>query len=188
MATYKVYKETALPGTLQAHSIYLIAPAARPDYVEMYVTGTSASTVKRIIDTAQVQAMIDASLSAMTGGLVFADDITARDALTPTDGLQVYVLDASADSTVASGAATYIYRLSNTTWYKTSEAESLDIVLNWASITGKPSSSAASIDTAVTNSHTHANKTELDKIGEDGSGYITYNGALPVIAWTSEAW
>ena len=30
MATYQVFKETALPGTLQPHSIYLIAPAARP--------------------------------------------------------------------------------------------------------------------------------------------------------------
>jgi hypothetical protein len=39
MATYSIYKETALPGTLQPHSIYLIAPAANPDYVEMYVTG-----------------------------------------------------------------------------------------------------------------------------------------------------
>ena len=45
MAAVKIYRETALPGTLQANSVYLIAPAGSPNYVEMYVTGTSASTV-----------------------------------------------------------------------------------------------------------------------------------------------
>lgn len=187
MAIYQVFKETTLPGTLDAHSIYLVAPAARPDYVEMYVTGSSASTVKRIIDATRVQEMIDASVGGISGiGIV--DDIAARDALSPTTNLQVFVLDASGDSTVTSGGATYLYRLSNTTWYKISEAESMDLVVTWASITGKPTSSAAAIDAAVSNSHTHANKTELDKIGEDVNGNLTYDGSLPVIEWTSEAW
>lgn len=187
MATYRIYKETALPGSLQPHSIYLVAPAARPDFVEMYVTGASAATVKRIIDAAHVQDMIDASVAGM-GGIEVVADIAARNALTPTTNLQVLVLDATGDATVASGAATYVYRLSNTTWYKISEAESQDVTLSWANITGKPTSSAASIDSAVTNSHTHSNKTQLDKVGEDGNGDFTYNGSLPKIAWASEAW
>lgn len=187
MATYRIFKETALPGTLQPHAIYLVAPAARPDYVEMYVTGAVATTVKRIIDEAHVQEMIDASVSGV-GGIEVVSDISARNALTPTTNLQVLVLDATGDATVASGAATYVYRLSNDTWYKISEAESQDVVQSWANITGKPDSSAAAIDTAVANSHTHANKTQLDKVGEDGNGDFTYNGSLPKIAWASEAW
>ena len=49
MAELKVFKETALPGTLQANSVYLINPAGQSTYVEAYVTGTSASTVRRVI-------------------------------------------------------------------------------------------------------------------------------------------
>lgn len=187
MATYKVFKETALPGTLEANSIYLIAPAAKPDYVEMYVTGSSASTVKRIITDDDVQDMITTAVSA-ANNLVVVADITARDALSPTSNMMVLVLDASGDATVTSGAATYVYRLSTTSWIKISEAESLDLAITWASISGKPTSAVADIDDAVTKRHTHTNKTQLDKIGEDGNGDLTYNSALPKTAWQSTNW
>jgi hypothetical protein len=35
---------------------------------------------------------------------------------------------------------------------------------------------AAAIDAAVGNAHTHANKSQLDKIGEDAGGGLTYDG------------
>lgn len=187
MAAYKIFKETALPGTLEPHAIYLVGPAARPDFVEMYVTGAVATTVKRIIDAAHVQTMIDAAVSG-AAGIEVVTNIAARNALTPASNLQVLVLDATGDGTVASGAATYVYRLSNTTWYKISEAESQDVVLAWANITGRPSSSPAAIDAAVGNAHTHVNKTQLDKVSEDGGGNLTYNGVLPSTGWNSEAW
>ena len=44
----------------------------------------------------------------------------------------------------------------------------------WAVITGKPSSTVANIDDAVTKRHAHANKAQLDKVGETG-GVMTYN-------------
>jgi hypothetical protein len=187
MATYKIFKETALPGVLQPHAIYLIAPPGAPAFVEMYVTGAVATTVKRIIDAAHVQTMIDAAVGALASIEVVAN-IAARNALAPTKNVQVLVLDATGDVTVNSGAATYVYRASTSTWHKISEAESQDVVLSWAAITGKPTSSAAAIDTAVSQAHTHANKTQLDKVGEDGNGDLTYNGALPKTAWNSEAW
>lgn len=186
MATYNIYKETVLPGTLQPHSIYLVAPAARPDFVEMYVTGTSAGTVKRIVDTAQIQSMIDTAIADISTLEVVAD-IAARNALSLSSNTQVLVLNATGDATVASGAATYVYRSSTSTWIKISEAESQDVVLQWANIQNKPTSSVADIDDAVSKRHSHANKTELDKIGESG-GYFTYNGSKPVIDWNSVGW
>lgn len=188
MPAYKIFKETALPGTLQAHAIYLIAPAARPDYVEVYVTGASASTVKRVISQADVQAMIDASLSGLATGGQIVNDIAARDALVKTNGMQVLVINATGDATVASGAATYVYRSSTTSWIKISEAESLDVAVSWAALTGKPTSVVADIDNAVSLRHSHTNKTQLDKVGEDGSGLLTYNGALPKTGWDSVSW
>lgn len=184
---YNIYKETALPGTLQPHSIYLIAPAARPDFVEMYVTGASAATVKRHVNSVDVQNMIDAALSGM-GGLSVVDDIAARNALAPTSNVMVLVIDASDDPNVTSGSATYVYRLSTTSWIKISESESMDLSLTWSSISGRPTSAVADIDNAVSLRHSHANLTQLNKIGEDGDGNLTYDGALPKTGWASTGW
>ena len=187
MAAVKIYRETALPGTLQANSVYLIAPAGSPNYVEMYVTGTAATTVKRIINEDDIQAMISASLAGLSG-LDIVATIAARNALTPSNGSMCLVLDATGDATVQAGAAMYVYQLATTTWIKVSEYESMDLVLEWSAIQNKPTSAVADIDDAVSKRHSHANKTQLDKVGEDGDGLLTYNGLLPKIAWDSTAW
>lgn len=187
MATVNLFKETALPGTLQANSIYLIAPVGSPDYVEMYVTGTSAATVKRIIDESDIQAMISASLAGATAP-EFVADIAARDALTPISSVFAFVLDATGDPTVANGSAMYIYRVSESSWIKIYEYESLDLAVSWSALSGKPSSPVSDIDDAVSKRHSHANKTQLDKVGEDVEGLFTYNGVLPKIAWDTTSW
>lgn len=190
MATLQIFRETALPETLEANSIYFVAPTARPDYVEIYVTGTSASVVKRVIGEQDVEALIAASGggggSAAT--LEIVDDIAARDALTLTENTLVLVLDASADPTVTSSSATYAYRVSDTSWTKISESESMDMVLTWANLQDKPTSAVADIDDAVAKKHTHANKTQLDKINEDTDGNLTYGGVLPSTGWASSNW
>lgn len=61
----------------------------------------------------------------------YVDDIAARDALGAVpDGTQAYVEDASADATVASGGALYVYDAGNTQWRKIAEFESLDVASN----------------------------------------------------------
>lgn len=107
------------------------------------------------------------------------DNIQQRDAIPTQDlyeSLMVYVLDASADQTVTSGAALYICvdNEGSFIWNKVSDFESMDLVVNWESIQNKPSSTVTQIDQAVTNSHTHTNKTNIDKISEN-SGYLTYD-------------
>lgn len=83
-----------------------------------------------------IQEIVDGGGLGGTTGAVVTADIPGRDALTPTSGQIVYVVDATGDSTVTSGAASYIYDGVN--WQKVSEFESLDVVLNWANIQGKP--------------------------------------------------
>lgn len=185
----KIFKETALPGSLQPNSVYLVAPAAS-DYVEMYVTGTSASTVRRVISETDVQAMIDASTGGGSGAdkLLVVADIAARDALTLTENTLVLVKDATADSTVSTGAATYIYDAALDTFTKIAEYESLDLTLSWANIVGKPTSSTADIDDAVAKRHSHTNMTQLNKVGEDGNGNFTYNGQYPDAGLSSQNW
>lgn len=186
MAEYKVYKETVLPGTLSPHSIYLIATVAHPEYVEMYVTGSSASTVKRIISHDDIQSLINSSMAA-AGKVTIVADIAARNALALTNALTVLVKDATGDPTVALGGATYVYELATTTWVKITEHGLLDLAVSWSGISGKPDSPVADIDDAVTKRHAHLNKTQLDKIGESG-GSLTYNGSLPHTGWDSTGW
>ena len=188
MATFKVFKETALPGTLQPHSIYFIAPASDANLLEIFVTNAAGSTpVRHVLNKTEVQAMIDASIGA-ANALEIVADIPARNALTPTTPIYVYVTNATGDATVSSGGATYLFNPTGSTWIKTSESESMDVTVSWASITGRPSSSAAAIDAAVANSHTHANKTQLDQIGQNGAGELTYNGTQVKTEWGSTGW
>lgn len=186
MATFKIFRETALPGTLEPYAIYVIAPAAKPDYVEIYVTNAAGTTARRMLKQEDIQALIDASMAAASNIQIVAD-IAARNALTPTSAIYVYVRDATGDGTVASGGATYLYDLTNTAWVKVSEAESLDVALTWAALSGKPTSSVANIDDAVTKRHTHANLTELNKISESG-GQLMYDGAFVTTQWSSTGW
>ena len=187
MSVLKIHKATAMPGSPEAHSIYCINPPGEDDYVEIYVTGALGTTIRRVLKETDVQALIDASLSAFTNLQVVAD-ITARDALTPAGDMLVLVKDASADATVTSGAATYVYELSETAWSKIAEYESLDVTLDWADIANKPTSSAANIDNAVSLRHSHTNKTQLDKVAEDGDGNMTYDGDLPATPWAATGW
>ncbi|MGI9211251.1 MAG: hypothetical protein ACR2HF_02160, partial [Methylococcaceae bacterium] len=55
-------------------------------------------------------------------------------------------------------------------------AATTPIAIAWSQITsGAPTSSTANIDTAVTNSHTHANKTQLDLLTVDGNNDLKFN-------------
>jgi hypothetical protein len=185
----RIFRETALPSTLLPYSIYMIAPAARPEYVEIYVTD-STGLAKRVINKADIDALIQAAVANATELLIVAD-IPARDALTLTATRYVFVKDATGDTSVTSGGATYLYDPSaavGARWIKVSEAESLDVQLTWAGIEGKPTSTVAQIDAAVAATHTHANKTQLDKVGEDSNGNLTYGGSLPHIGWDTTGW
>jgi hypothetical protein len=129
-------------------------------------------------------ANINPSILAIT--TEFAD-IAAMLASTDVEaGQLVWVNDASTDPTVTSGWAIYRKKVGVgidytqlAGWTKVSEAEQLDVVVTWDSIQGKPTSTPAQIDQAVTDDHTHANKAQLDLIGFDATtSRPTYNSNL----------
>ena len=182
--TFKPSKLTAVPTLpCDPNAVFFVAPTGKPNYIEVYVSNNAGTALRRLLTDTDIQGLIDTSIAGISEEMPIVADITARNALTLTKNTQVLVLDATGDATVASGAATYLYRVSTTSWIKLNEAESIDLVLQWANIQGKPTATASAIDAAVTNSHTHANKTQLDKIGENASGLLTYNNSLPKIAW-----
>jgi hypothetical protein len=181
----KIRKVTALPGTLEASTLYLVS-TADPSILDLYVSSSDGSSARHIVTKSEIQTMINTAVAALDSALVVAD-INARNALSPTKNVSVIVLNATGDPTVASGAATYVYDNATSTWYKISESESMDVILTWASLQGKPTSTPAAIDDAVTKAHTHANKTTLDLL-TDPAGELLYNAA-PIRAYLDEeAW
>lgn len=174
MSILRFTKASALPETLDTSVMYMI-PDADSDFVQFYVSNAAGTAVRRIPTKADITAMVSSAIDTVSNSIVVAD-ITARDALSPTVVTIALVLDAEDDSTVTTGAATYVFDPSDSSWTKISEFESLDVVLDWANIQNKPSSSVAAIDQAVTDSHTHANKVLLDDLSEDLDNNLMYGG------------
>lgn len=174
MSLLRIERVLALPGTLSPSTMYIVKSAAAP-HAEVYFTNADGSEARHIINKGEIDTMISNALASFSNILVVAT-IAARDALTPDHNVLALALDATGDATVTTGSALYVYQLATTTWHKVSEFESLDVTLTWASIQNKPTSAVADIDDAVAKRHTHANKTEIDKIGEDVDGLLTYNG------------
>jgi hypothetical protein len=122
--TFKPSKLTAVPTLpCDPNAVFFVAPTSKPNYVEIYVSNSAGTALKRLLTDADIQALIDASISGLAGEMPIVADIAARNALSPTKNTQVLVLDATGDSTVASGAATYLYRVSTTSWIKLSETD-----------------------------------------------------------------
>lgn len=189
MSLIRIHKTTTLPGVLEGHAVYLVAPPGNPNLVEVFVTNAAGSAARRVLNEADVQAMISAGIAASNTGVRVVDDIAARNALTPTQGQHVLVLNATGDPTVAAGAASYVWRGAPVSqWVKLTEHESMDVALTWANVSGRPTATPAAIDAAVANSHTHANLTQLNFVGEDAGQNFTYRGHAPRARLETAGW
>lgn len=172
MAYIQFHKVSTLPGVLQPNALYFVANGS---YAETYITD-QVWVAKSVGNSTMINQLIATQL-AQYNTIDIVPDIAARNALNTRDyNFTVLVVDATADPTVTVGAALYAFQNSDNTFVKLSEYESLDVTLQWANIAGRPASSVSDIDDAVTKRHTHANKIQLDKIGENVNGELTYNG------------
>ena len=185
----KIFKETILPSTLQPNSLYMVAPVDNPTYVEFYVTGLEASVVRRTLNQADIAAIVAQHISVLDiNNLIVVNDIGARDELNPNANDFVFVTDATGDSTVSVGSASYIYEVLTSTYTKVAEYESTDLIFSWANIVDGPNSTPAAVDDAVSKRHSHANATQLAKIGENADGNLTYDGVVPLAGLSSANW
>ena len=169
-----ISRVNALPEALAAETIYLVKTGSE---LTLTVTGATGAVVATTVSKADVNTAISTAIGGLgvSNSVGFAADIDARDAMTLTKSAFVYVADATADRTVSAGAAMYLYDLTNATWHKVTEYESLDLELSWDNIAGKPESSAGDIDEAVSNRHIHENMEVLDLLTAV-DGKLQYNG------------
>lgn len=188
MAGIKFFKVATLPGTLQAHAFYFVENGT---YAESYLTDDTG-TARSMGNSAMINALIAAAIadwSSEANALDIVANIAERNALTATlnRNAMILVIDATGDATVSTGSALYAFANSTNTTYKLSEYESMDIVVQWASISGRPSSTPAQIDTAVSQSHAHSNKAVLDALTDSG-GTLNYNGSPISTEWATANW
>jgi hypothetical protein len=84
-----------------------------------------------------VNGKIPSSQMNLTGKVKVLDNIAARNALSGmVEGDECWVINATADVTVTSGAARYLYN--GAAWVKTAESESMDVITAWENIQNKP--------------------------------------------------
>lgn len=187
MSQLRFYAVAQLPNTPEPNSFYFVENG---DYAESYLT--SSNGTPRLVGNTLMIGEIIAEEAGNWGGtdqVTIVDNILARDALASDadTNLMVMVLDASADPTVDAGSAMYVYQLSADAWHKVSEYESMDLVLSWESLQGRPTSSSQEIDTAVGQAHEHANAAVLEELGDSG-GALTYKGTPLRTQWETKAW
>lgn len=182
----RIHKLTALPSSITPNTMYIIAPPGSPNYIEIYVSNQSGTAIRRVINESDVMTLIQNYLSGINN-IHVVPNIAARNALNPNRVIFVLVLDATGDPSVSSGSASYVYDPSTSQWVKVAEYESMDVVLNWNNITGRPNATPLEIDDAVAKRHTHTNLTQLNKIGESADGYLMYNNKF-VMEWESVDW
>lgn len=121
-------------------------------------TFTGATITDNVTIKAALQEL-ETAVEAVPGQVQYVvADITARDALTPNNADIAYVVDASADATVASGAAMYIR--SSGAWAKIGEFESLDVATDLA--TGTINATTVEITSSTGNNVTVPAATATD--------------------------
>ena len=191
-----IERVNALPAPLQPSTMYIVK-AASNSLAELYFSDATGVTSRRLLNTADVVAIVNAAIQASgTGGsgtgattaVLIEPDITSRNSLTLTSNSFVLVTDATGDSSVRIGSALYLWNSATSTWIKLTDYQSMDVVLQWANMQGGPVSTPASIDSAVAMKHSHANKLQLDKITEDANGNLLYNGNYPAAGITVSEW
>ena len=184
MTKFAVSKVTALPGTLAPSTLYFVSDADNADLMKVYLSDSTGTTVRHLPTKQEIDIAIAAAVSAAST-MVRVATITARDDLTPSGNMLVLVTDASDDTTVTAGAASYFW--DGAVWTKVTEFESMDVVQTWANLQNKPTSTVAAIDAAVADTHVHTNNAILDMLAVN-EGVLKYNGAPIATVYTAEAW
>lgn len=176
----QMFKVTSLPAALEVHSWYLVING---NYVETYVTDAEAKA-RLVGNTIMIKELIGDALTDFNT-LIIRDTIAQRDALNLEANSFVLVTDASADATVNSGSALYVYNETTGSFVKIQEYEALDMSITWSNIQGKPNSTVAAIDDAVNKRHSHPNASVLNALGYNEG--LTYEGQ-PVVVWKTVNW
>lgn len=166
----------ALPETLVANTIYLVAHSATE--LKVVAVGNTPADVRTSIVSNDVDAKISAAIGALdlSNSALYVDDIAARDALELTKSSFVLVSDASADATVNVGAALYFYNSVTDAWTKVAEYESMDVVIPNKDILEDLGRIAETDELTFNGQVVTPKRAIVAELGENGEEQLTYKG------------
>ena len=188
MATFSIVKASVKPTTFQPNTLYIVNNITSGQ-AELYFSSSDGTKLIPTLNSTSVSSQITTLVTAAAAGGDFSQlevvaNIAARNALVLDKNTLVYVLDTTADG--ATGEAMYLYQFSTTSYKKLFSSTTSAA---WANITGKPTSTPAAIDSSVTASHNHTNKTVLDKLSQTADGFLSFNGGPAInVFLVSQDW
>lgn len=187
--TAQIIRDFELPVGTEPNTLYLIAKEDRPDLpLSAYVTDKENQLrtlfSMDVVDEA-IRGAVEEGVNTRLLSKVVAD-LTERDALElASDALVLVRNNDYVPGAQQQGPMCYFFVHETREWFPI--AGGSGGVASWETIYGKPVSSVASIDEAVTQRHTHGNKEVLDQIGETNDGRLTYKGAPLGNVWLTRA-
>lgn len=171
---FNVARVAALPPVAERIPATMYIVKGVYDLVELYFTAQDSGAVYHVLDSADVATMIENKLSSEQPFVVVAN-IAARNqsAVDQVRNAMYYVVDATGDSSVASGGALYAWNVAGRQWFKIMEYEGLDSKPKWSDLVDGPNVTVEDIEAAVAAKHTHNNMALLDLLAEqDNSLYF----------------
>lgn len=160
---FNIVRIDAVPATPVPNTMY-ITKDAKNRAVVTFIGNTAAQRASTLSAT-DVQTLISEAMSG-AGAVYAVNTLTDLQAIVPTVNSVGYVRSPASPG----DPITYVYDLANAAW-KVSQANA-----KWADIIGRPASTAAAIDAAVTASHSHTNMTVLNSLSQSAGGKLAYKG------------
>jgi len=139
----EIIKVLSLPATLAPNTIYATRDGESGSILHL------TNRLGSVVFSTPSLAVIDSRVASVTGGIVVYPTYAAMTGATaPTTNVMIHVIDATGDTTVLDGGATYLYVVATTSYVKISEFESMDLILTWENILNKPAVLATLSETA----------------------------------------
>ena len=67
---FKIHRVTELPASLEAYSVYYVAPASMANYVEIYVSNAEGTSARRVINESDIKVLISEEFSKINSLIV----------------------------------------------------------------------------------------------------------------------
>ena len=192
----QINKVTTVPAlaSVNDNSLYFSVDSENVDLMNLSLVSSDSALMRSLISETSVTTDITTALG-QDQHMYIAADMDALETL--NDSLTVAAGNASPanhlvwviapqvgldpDSSVITGSATYLWDTNGQAYTKVFEAESMDLVFDWADVINTPvmpTSTAAEIDQMVTNINLlQTNVANLFTASESAGGDIIYNGS-----------
>lgn len=186
MSNLNIFKVLSKPSTsaIVADSVYFVK-SSNSDHFEVFVSNKEGNKLYDLRGTVPNQ-----NVPQGFGTSVIVSTYSDLNNIDTDESWFSFVVDATGDTTVSSGGAFYAYDSVDLVWIKVAETESMDVILSWDNIQGKPNSTPTQIDTAVNKVHEHGNKAVLDLLTVSG-GKLQYDGndvSISNAQWNETEW